>query len=317
MTERSDQFERTSLGPTRCTRIVLGTCHHDCPDTCGWVVTVERTEDRAVKLRGNPDHPYSPGRALPEGQSLSRPGLSPRPGASSADQNGAQGQRRVPPGDLGRGPVPGGRSGPARSIAEHGGEAIFPGGMPAPRGLIQMTSLDRRFFARLGAVPLRPVRFAEQPPEQDWPPPMAAGMSADPTGRSLPKLHHPVGDQHPPHQPTPVALHRRGAGQRCQGRGDRPDQDDDRRLGRLVHSAAARNRRCADAGGHARADPRRSHRSRLRVERYAIGFRRAESARRRSDPGAGGRRSVASRSRRSRRWPAPTEPPDADASSEP
>ena len=22
-------------------RIVLGTCHHDCPDSCGWEVTVE------------------------------------------------------------------------------------------------------------------------------------------------------------------------------------------------------------------------------------------------------------------------------------
>ena len=35
---------------------VLGTCHHDCPDTCGWVATVEAGV--AVKLRGNPEHPY-------------------------------------------------------------------------------------------------------------------------------------------------------------------------------------------------------------------------------------------------------------------
>ena len=34
-----------------------GTCHHDCPDSCGWTVTVE--DGVAVKLRGNPDHPYS------------------------------------------------------------------------------------------------------------------------------------------------------------------------------------------------------------------------------------------------------------------
>ena len=37
--------------------IVHGTCHHDCPDSCGWEVTVE--DGVAVKMRGRPDHPYS------------------------------------------------------------------------------------------------------------------------------------------------------------------------------------------------------------------------------------------------------------------
>ncbi|GGS96343.1 molybdopterin oxidoreductase [Planobispora rosea] len=38
---------------------ILGACPLDCPDTCSWVVTVEDGE--AVKLRGNPDHPYTRG----------------------------------------------------------------------------------------------------------------------------------------------------------------------------------------------------------------------------------------------------------------
>ncbi|WP_336214688.1 molybdopterin-containing oxidoreductase family protein [Nonomuraea sp. LPB2021202275-12-8] len=38
---------------------VLGACPLDCPDTCSWVVTVEDGE--AVKMRGNPDHPYTRG----------------------------------------------------------------------------------------------------------------------------------------------------------------------------------------------------------------------------------------------------------------
>ncbi|NUW43979.1 molybdopterin-containing oxidoreductase family protein [Nonomuraea rhodomycinica] len=38
---------------------VLGACPLDCPDGCSWVVTVENGE--AVKLRGNPDHPYTRG----------------------------------------------------------------------------------------------------------------------------------------------------------------------------------------------------------------------------------------------------------------
>ena len=43
---------------------VLGTCHHDCPDSCGWVATVEAGV--AVKLRGNPEHPYSRGELCPK-----------------------------------------------------------------------------------------------------------------------------------------------------------------------------------------------------------------------------------------------------------
>ena len=50
--------------PPMTSQVVLGTCHHDCPDSCGWVVTVE--EGRAVKMRGNPDHPYSRGELCPK-----------------------------------------------------------------------------------------------------------------------------------------------------------------------------------------------------------------------------------------------------------
>ncbi len=48
--------------------IVSGSCHHDCPDTCGWHVTVDRSGPTAVALqiRGNPDHPYSKGELCPK-----------------------------------------------------------------------------------------------------------------------------------------------------------------------------------------------------------------------------------------------------------
>ncbi|MGV9305424.1 molybdopterin-containing oxidoreductase family protein [Nonomuraea sp. NPDC003727] len=38
---------------------VLGACPLDCPDTCSWVVTVQ--DGQAVKMRGNPDQPYTRG----------------------------------------------------------------------------------------------------------------------------------------------------------------------------------------------------------------------------------------------------------------
>jgi anaerobic selenocysteine-containing dehydrogenase len=40
-------------------RVVRGACPLDCPDTCSWIVTTDG--DRAVSLRGNPDHPFTRG----------------------------------------------------------------------------------------------------------------------------------------------------------------------------------------------------------------------------------------------------------------
>ena len=44
--------------------VVRGSCHHDCPDTCVWDVSV--VDGRAVKLRGNRDHPTTKGALCPK-----------------------------------------------------------------------------------------------------------------------------------------------------------------------------------------------------------------------------------------------------------
>lgn len=43
---------------------VLGACHHDCPDTCAWEVTVE--DGVATRLRGSPSHPVTRGSLCPK-----------------------------------------------------------------------------------------------------------------------------------------------------------------------------------------------------------------------------------------------------------
>ena len=43
---------------------VAGSCHHDCPDTCMWVVEVE--DGQAVRLRGATDHPVTDGQLCPK-----------------------------------------------------------------------------------------------------------------------------------------------------------------------------------------------------------------------------------------------------------
>ena len=45
-------------------RTVRATCPFDCPDACGLLVDVEG--DRVVKVRGDPDHPYSQGTLCPK-----------------------------------------------------------------------------------------------------------------------------------------------------------------------------------------------------------------------------------------------------------
>ena len=43
---------------------VLGACHHDCPDTCAWEVTV--VDGVATRLRGSADHPFTQGTLCPK-----------------------------------------------------------------------------------------------------------------------------------------------------------------------------------------------------------------------------------------------------------
>src|SRR5665213_3554870 len=39
--------------------IVRGACPHDCPDTCAMLVTIK--DGRAVRVAGDPDHPFTQG----------------------------------------------------------------------------------------------------------------------------------------------------------------------------------------------------------------------------------------------------------------
>ncbi len=130
------------------TRIVLGTCHHDCPDSCGWEVTVE--DGKAVKMRGNPDHPYSQGELCPKVNRFLDRVYSPDRILTPLVLDGPKGSGRY------------------RSVswdealaivAERvhdvvdtwGGQAIVPWGDAGTQGAIQMDSLSQRFFARLGS----------------------------------------------------------------------------------------------------------------------------------------------------------------------
>jgi anaerobic selenocysteine-containing dehydrogenase len=137
-------------------RTVLGTCHHDCPDSCGWVVTVEdNPEDAsigrvALRLRGNPDHPYSRGELCPKVNRFLDRVYSPDRILRPLVRRGSKGE-----GDF----APVSWDEALALVAErlrevvrrHGGEAVLPWWSAGTQGLIQQSSLDLRFFAKLGA----------------------------------------------------------------------------------------------------------------------------------------------------------------------
>ena len=128
---------------------VRAVCPHDCPDTCGMVVTVR--DGRAVDLRGDPEHPFTRGflcgkvaryldrvyhagrllypqkRVGPKGK-----GQFTRISWDEAIDTIAARFREI-------------------AVSAEGPEAILPYSYAGTMGLLQGGSLDRRFFHVLGA----------------------------------------------------------------------------------------------------------------------------------------------------------------------
>ena len=132
-------------------RLIRGACPHDCPDTCAWIVTVEG--GRATKLAGDADHPFTHGglcakvnhyldRVYGEERVL-HPLRRVGPKGSGEFETVSW---QVAIEDIAR---------RLRSIIQaHGGEAVLPYSYMGTQGVVQGGSLDRRFFARIGATRL-------------------------------------------------------------------------------------------------------------------------------------------------------------------
>jgi anaerobic selenocysteine-containing dehydrogenase len=131
------------------TKTIRAVCPHDCPDTCGMLVTV--SEGRATSLRGDPDHPFTKGFLC---QKVSR----------YLDRVYHADRLQWPMKRVG----PKGKGQFTRitwheaidTIAERfeqiaasadGPQAILPYSYAGTMGKLQGSSLDRRFFHRLGA----------------------------------------------------------------------------------------------------------------------------------------------------------------------
>ncbi len=142
-------------------RVVHTVCSHDCPDSCAVLVTVD-AEGRAVIVQGDPAHPvtqgflcgkvakyldrvYSPERLLyPQRR---KAGVAKGPLARGREHEAFE---RVSWDEA----LDGIAARLTRIAAAHGPESILPYSYAGTMGLLGYGSMDRRFFARLGASQL-------------------------------------------------------------------------------------------------------------------------------------------------------------------
>jgi anaerobic selenocysteine-containing dehydrogenase len=132
-------------------RTVTGACHHDCPDSCGWVVTIEDTVDgeRATKMRGNPDHPFSLGELCPKVNRYLDRVYSPDRVLTPLRRVGAKGEGRFEPITWDEALAEISQRWSA-IVGEHGAEAIMPLWDAGNQSVLAMHAHER-FMDRLGA----------------------------------------------------------------------------------------------------------------------------------------------------------------------
>ena len=151
MTALDDAPTTTSPDLVR-TRTVAGTCHHDCPDSCGWHVTVEERGGTsvAVQLRGNPSHPYSAGELCPKVNRFLDRVYSPDRVTTPLRRVGAKGEGRFEPISW-EDALSTIAARFQEIIEQHGPEAIVPFSSAGNQSMLALGFPDR-FWNKLGAT---------------------------------------------------------------------------------------------------------------------------------------------------------------------
>jgi len=157
-----------AASPVSPFRVVHTVCSHDCPDSCGVLVTVNE-EGRAIKVQGDPAHPvtqgflcgkvakyldrvYAPDRVL---YPLKRkPGAAKGPQPRGSEMNAFE---RVTWDEA----LDGIAARLKETAERYGPESILPYSYAGTMGILGYGSMDRRFFHRLGASQLDRTICAE------------------------------------------------------------------------------------------------------------------------------------------------------------
>ena len=131
--------------------VIPGACPHDCPDRCSWLVTVE--DNQAVKLVGHPEQPFTQGVLCAKVSHYLERVYSPQRLLYPLKRVGTKGEAQFVrvSWDEALDDI---AARFKQIIAEDGPSAILPYSYMGNQGVLQSASLDRRFFARLGATQL-------------------------------------------------------------------------------------------------------------------------------------------------------------------
>ncbi len=130
-------------------KVVRTACPHDCPDTCGMLVTVK--DGVAVKIQGDPSMPFTEGTLCTKVSHYLERSYAPDRVLHPLRRVGAKGRgefRRISWGEA-LDEIAARLKALAASPA--GPESILPLSYAGTMGMVQYSSMDRRFFHRLGA----------------------------------------------------------------------------------------------------------------------------------------------------------------------
>ncbi len=159
-------------------------CPHDCPDTCMMLAHVK--DGRLLRVTGDPDHPFTRGFLCAKTNNYEQRIYSPDRVLYPLRRVGPKGEGRFERctwdealdlvADAFR-----------RASAEHGPESILPYSYAGTMGLLGYYSLDRRFFARLGASRLDRT-ICSTAGKEGWASAVGVSMGTDPEAFALARL---------------------------------------------------------------------------------------------------------------------------------
>ena len=132
------------------TQVVKAACPHDCPDTCGMLVTVK--DGVAVKIQGDPSMPFTEGTLCTKVSYYLERTYSPDRLLFPQKRTGKKGEgkfRRIS-WDEALDEI----AAKLKAIAAEDPQMILPCSYAGTMGMLQYSSMDRRFFNRLGASQL-------------------------------------------------------------------------------------------------------------------------------------------------------------------
>jgi len=130
---------------------VKAVCPHDCPDTCGMVVTVDTSTGQAIELRGDKEHPFTRGFLCQKVNNYLDRVYHPDRLLYPLRRVGRKGEGKFARISWDEAIHTIAAKFKAIAASADGSQAILPYSYAGTMGKLMYSSLDRRFFHRLGA----------------------------------------------------------------------------------------------------------------------------------------------------------------------